>query len=313
MRLPNFFIVGAPKTGTTSLYHYLRQHPQIYMSPIKEPHFFSEEVREENLNNRLRSHYTRNTRGLTEFLARPDDRFLYRGIVSRWEDYVRLFDGAGNAIAVGEASVGYLRSETAPTRIAQMIPQARIVILLRNPIERAFSQYLYGVASGGIRWSLREHIERNLRHRSGQICAHYPFLEFGFYADPVRRYRSLFGDRVWIGWHNEYRDQPGKLCRDLYTFLGVDPLFEPGVRTRYLEAQVPRTPAIGWLKWAGVWKAVARLTPQSLRTPIRRSLMRPAGSASMSLEDRHCLIEIYRDDVQKLANELCRDLNSWIT
>lgn len=103
---PNFFIVGAPRAGTTSLYQYLRQVPGIYMSPVKEPNYFGT-----NRDGKKR------------------------------EEYLRLFSGAKGASAVGEASVGYLRAPEAPARIRQRVPGARIVISLRDPVEQVRSHY----------------------------------------------------------------------------------------------------------------------------------------------------------------------------
>ncbi len=117
-RLPNFFIVGAPKAGTTSLYYYLDQHPQVYMSAIKEPHFFAPEVREENFDPELRRGISRATGGLREFLSGPMRRKRFSGIVTDWEDYLRLFGGADGELALGEASACYLWSPTAAEQIA---------------------------------------------------------------------------------------------------------------------------------------------------------------------------------------------------
>jgi hypothetical protein len=106
-RLPNFFIVGAPKAGTTSLYHYLDQHPQVYMSTIKEPNFFAAEIREENFDPKLRRGIARETRGLRKFLSGPMHEKRFGGIVADWEDYLHLFANANNESALGEASVCY--------------------------------------------------------------------------------------------------------------------------------------------------------------------------------------------------------------
>src|SRR5450755_4155671 len=111
-RLPNFFIVGAPKAGTTSLYHYLDQHPQVYMSAIKEPNFFSAEIREKNFDPKLRRGVARDVRGLREFLSGPMRQKRFGGIGADWEDYLRLFANATNQSALGEASVCYLWSPT---------------------------------------------------------------------------------------------------------------------------------------------------------------------------------------------------------
>jgi len=311
-RLPNFFIVGAPKAGTTSLYHYLDQHPQVYLSPIKEPHYFAAEVRAENCDAGVRRRMARENRGLREFLAGSMREKRFSGIVTDWEDYVRLFSNAVDESALGEASVCYLWSRTAPGRIAARIPDARILVMLRDPAERAFSQYLHGIGNGAIRWSLHEHIRRNLSHHSAQLSPCYPFLEFGLYSEQLGRYLNRFGRNVWVGFHDDLRHRPQELLRSVFQFLGVSPEFEPDTARRYLEAQVPRVGAISWLKSLGLWEAAARVTPSKLRPLIRRALIRTPGTTRMDPADRRFLVDFYREDIARLASLLGRDLNGWL-
>ena len=298
-RLPNFLIAGAPKSGTTSLYHYLDQHPGIYMSAIKEPHYFAAEIREENCDPGLRCRIAR-------------ERNRCSGIVAEWDEYLRLFENATDETALGEASVCYLWSPTAPARIAERIPDARILVILRNPVDRAFSQYLHGLGSGVIEWSFREHIRRNLRHRSGQFCAHYPFLEFGLYSKQVARYLDRFGRNVRVGYYEDWRDRPMEVFRDICRFLNVSPKFSPDMSRRHLTPQIPRSGAIGWLKRSGWWQAAARVTPARLRPLIRGSLIRRPGTTRMDAADRRYVLDFYREDIRKLAGLVGCDLDGWL-
>ncbi|MCU1336449.1 MAG: hypothetical protein JWO19_2030 [Bryobacterales bacterium] len=311
-RLPNFFIVGAPKAGTTSLYYYLDQHPQVYMSPIKEPNFFAAEIREENFDPRLRPEVARDARDLRDFLAGPMLEKRFGGIVAEWEDYLRLFANGDHGSAVGEASVGYLWSRTAPERIAARIPNAKILVMLRDPTERAFSQYRQGLGNGSIGWTFREHIRRNLQDRSHQFCVHYPFLEFGLYSEQLGRYLERFGQNVWIGFHEDFKSRPLEVYQDICKFLGVAPDFSPDMDRRHMEVQVPGLNSIGWLKRRGFWQAAARLTPSSLRPLVRRAFMARPGTTRMDPADRQYLIDFYREDIRKLAGILDRDLDGWL-
>lgn len=272
-RLPNFFIAGAPKAGTTSLYHYLDQHPQVYMSAIKEPNFFAAEIRAENFDPKLLRGIARDARDLREYLSGPMRRKRFGGIVADWADYLRLFTNANNESALGEASVCYLWSPTAPERIAARIPDSRILVMLRDPADRAFSQYQQGLGNGAIRWSFRQHIERNLRHRSGLFCVHYPFLELGLYSEQLGRYLERFGRNVWVGFHEDFKNRPLEVYQNICGFLGVAQGFSPNMDRRYLEAQVPRR-------------------------------MDPA--------DRRYLIDFYRQDIGRLASLLGRNLDHWL-
>ncbi len=113
MSLTNFLIIGAAKAGTTSLYHYLRQHPDVFMSPVKEPQYYWDE-------------------GPKNMHACAYDRAAYE----------RLFEGSESRRAAGEASPQYLHSPTAPARIAADLPRSRLIVSLRNPADRAYSCYL---------------------------------------------------------------------------------------------------------------------------------------------------------------------------
>lgn len=310
-RLPNFFIIGAPKAGTTSLYHYLGQHPDIFMSAIKEPHFFAAEIREEHSDPELRR-TARENRGLRDFLAGSMREKRLGGIVADWEDYVRLFANAINESALGEASPCYLWSPTAPGRIAERVPNAKILVMLRDPAERAFSQYLHGLGNGAIRWSFREHIQRNLRHGSGLFCVHYPFLELGLYFEQLRRYLERFGSNVWVGFHEDFQNHALEVFQNICRFLGVAPEFSPDMSHRHLEAQVPRMAAIGWLKRSGLWESAASVTPAKLRPLIRRRLIRKPGTTRMDPADRHYLVDFYREDIRKVASLLGRELDEWL-
>src|ERR1700744_4238921 len=134
MKAPNFFIVGAPKAGTTSLYNYLGQHPQIYMSPIKEPNYFAGEMRLDNFVEEARRRIADEMHDLQEYLRGDMRQNRFGGWVSAWEDYLKLFRNVTDEIAIGEATPCYLWSETAARNIAARIPDAKIIINLRNPV-----------------------------------------------------------------------------------------------------------------------------------------------------------------------------------
>ena len=133
IKLPNFFVVGAGKAGTTSLYSYLQQHPEIYLSPVKEPCYFASELRAEYMSRDFALHVKRQTRELPRYL---DDNLPVKPfgwVVSDWDDYLRLFQKVANETAIGEATASYLWSETSAANIQARIRDARIVMILRDP------------------------------------------------------------------------------------------------------------------------------------------------------------------------------------
>ena len=160
---PNFFIVGAIRSGTTSLYEYLKDVPSVYMSAIKEPGYFSKSV---------------------------DTALLLTNPIRSKEKYLKLFENVENETAIGEASPTYLWDPQAPKLIHQQVPDAKIIIILRDPVDRAFSHYLMLVGNGSIDSSFEDVITHSLElphdNFNGRI------ISAGFYSEQVSRYLNLF-------------------------------------------------------------------------------------------------------------------------
>ncbi len=199
-------------------------------------------------------------------------------------------------------------SPTAPIRIAETVPDAQILVMLRDPAERAFSQYLQGVSNGAIRWSFREHIERNLRDNSKRISVHYPFLEFWRYACQIGAYLERFWKNVRIGFYEDFRDRPREVFRNICRFLGVDEEFSPDMQRRHMEAEAPGWRAVSWLKRSGLWERAARVTPGRLRPFVRRALRRRPGGVRMEAEERRMLVDYCREDIRTSLLESSRFL-----
>jgi hypothetical protein len=314
MKLPNFFIVGAPKAGTTSLYNYLGQHPQIYMSPIKEPNYFASEMRLENFVKEARPRVAEEMRTLQEYLRGDMRQKRFGGLVSTWEDYLKLFSNVADEIAIGEATPCYLWSETAARNIAARIPDAKIIINLRNPADRAFSQYLHMVTVGSTRRSFRDQINANLDCETKLLGPLRPLLEFGFYHEQVSRYLKEFpASQIHISFYEELEQAPELLLSELFSFLGVDPSFAPDLSVRYTVPRIPKLPGLTYFlrKWR-IWPYLRKLTPQPLITQWSSLMLRERAALTMDAADRAFLRDYYRDDIQKLAKLLNCDLSAWL-
>ena len=273
MREPNFFLVGAPKAGTTSLYHYLAQHPDIYMSPIKEPCFFSEEARSENFEPALRARGQQIEQDTRDFIAGPMRERRSGGIVRDWVDYLRLFAPARHQRAVGEASVNYLWSRTAASRIAESFPGARILMVLRSPADRAFSQYCHVLTGGHCSQSFRDYVHESLWRAGAGLGVYHPFLEMGLYAAQVERYLQAFPRRhIGIWFYEDATADPPAFLRQVFDFLSVDSRFTPDTSRRYNQPRV---------------------------------------TATMTADDRALMLDFYRDDIRRLQDLLNKDLSAW--
>jgi Sulfotransferase domain len=189
--LPTFFIIGAPKAGTTSLHLYLDQHPQVQMSANKEPRFF----------------------------AGPENGIPYApGRISTLHEYEALFDPA--VPVRGEASTDYAihpRREGAPARIERLVPEAKFLYLVRDPIERLISHYRMRVAFLGERRTLPEALS-DLSDRSS------PYLWPSLYASQLERYLEIFDqERILVVDHADLLSDRPRTLREIFSFLSVDP------------------------------------------------------------------------------------------
>ena len=226
MALPNFFIVGAAKAGTTSLYTYLSSHPQIFMSANKEPRFFSLPEGQP-----------------PDFRGPGDVEISHRGSITDFAEYKALFDDAGDAVAIGESSVTYLWNQSAAKRIHKAVPHARIIIVLRNPVERAWSAYLHKLREDVEPCaSFAEAIAEEVASRRSDWAPLWHYREMGFYHDHVKRYLELFGqEQVRIFLFEDLKSSPLLMIRSIFEFLEVDADFRPNIRTRHNITGVPRS------------------------------------------------------------------------
>lgn len=307
---PNFFVVGAGKTGTTSLHAYLNQHPQIYMSPVKEPCYFASEIRGNNIAADLRARLAAQTRMLRKILNDGREVKPLGWIAQDWDDYLRLFRNVRSERAIGESSAAYLWSPTAAANIRARIPEARIVMILRDPAERAFSQYLHQQSAGLTRAGFRDHIQRCLEDEHKQLSIYYPFLEAGMYSAQVERFLAQFpSSQIKVYWYEEAWRDPQSFLRDLFEFLEVDPSFTPDTTQKSLQRRRPRFEnAHYYLKKFKVWHVLRSAVPAQMR----RMAFRTGDSLNMDPADRRFLIDYYRPDIRRLSKLLNRDLNSWL-
>jgi len=279
--MPNFFIAGAPKAGTDLLFYQLDQHPEIYMSPMKEPNFFSAEVRPANFHPSLHPHMRNSEEMMQEYFATDPLPKRFGGVVTSRADYERLFVAVEAERAVGEGSVCYLWSQTAAKAISEAVPGAKIILVLMDPAERAFHQYLKSLADGNVSHSFSVHLDLAFEDRKlpqWQVRLFNPFLAFGQYTGQVQRYLEHFArEQLLISIYEDVRKDYGSWWRQVLDFLQVDSSFVPP------EVEVPSTPHF-------------------------KSGLEPG----MLPQERRRLVEFYRDDIHRLQEFLGIELRHWL-
>ncbi|MFN8161955.1 MAG: sulfotransferase [Solirubrobacterales bacterium] len=275
---PNLFIVGAAKAGTTSLHAYLGDHPDIFMSAVKEPHYFS----------RLQPSERRRA-----FLPTVDDE----------KDYLALFRAGGDKPVRGESSTSYLTVPEAAGRIRRACPDSKAVIALRDPVERAYSHFLADTRDGIEDRGFREALEDELsgREEGGWGAAHL-YVRTGLYAEPVRRYQETFGEDLMVVFFERLKEDPIAVVEDVLAFLNVS---TSHARSLSPEAhnphRVPRSRLARRVFTSGVVRRLSRrILPRDLRARAKDSLTRTSPKPGLSDSDREFLLEVFREDVGRL-------------
>jgi len=304
--LPNFFVVGAPKAGTTALYHYLDQHPGIYMSPIKEPAFFAADL--------IEYKRTLGTKEVdpAELRAFLDGPMIGKraGVIDEWEQYQKLFKHVRHETAIGEASGNYLASAAAPAAIGKRLPHARILMILRDPVDRLFSQYSQALSHGEVGPDFLSWVEEQWtaeQARTPRVGAVWN----GFYAQHVRRYLDHFpADQVRVYLYQEYRQSPQSVLRDVFTFLNVDPDIAVDVSRRHNVTRQPRSILLSRAA-APLQRALGGLLPAAVAARVRQVTHRRPRSLRAS--ERAVVLEIYRDDIRELRSLVKSELSDWLS
>ena len=299
MTMPNFFVIGAAKAGTTSFYHYLQQHPDIFFSPIKEPKFFALEDK------------------LPHYRGPGDQQQMTRGFVTDLEAYQALFGARRQERAVGEASTLYLYSRRTAACIHRYVPEAKLIAILRNPVDRAYSNFLQQVRDGYE--PLTDFVEA-LRAEETRIRDKWmPFWHYrqrGFYYRQLRRYFDLFDrPQIKVYLYEDLKADPQRLGCDVFRFLEVDDTIVLDTAIKYNVS--------GWPKHQVLHKLLVRpnpvktlvkgLTSARLRRLTKASLKRRnLERRPLPMETRRWLTKVYREDVLRLQDLIERDLSAWV-
>ena len=290
MNLPNFLVIGAAKAGTTSLYAYLKQHPQIYMSPMKGTGFF--DCKGEKLN-----------------YQGPGD-MQRRLPINNLKDYQSMFRGVSGELAVGEACTDYLYSAKAPQRIHHYIPDVKLIAILRDPAQRAYSQYLGNVRDGyepqaNFAQALAEEDER-IAH-NWHLRWHYQ--QRGYYYTQLKRYFELFSpEQIKVYLYEDYFYKPKEFFRDVFQFLEVDETFVPNTDVKRNVSKKPKNKQL--YRYLTFIRDKVPFGKNIVARWVEQTL--PADKPQLVPETRQKLINDYREDIVKLQDLIGRDLSKWL-
>lgn len=279
---PNLFIVGAARCGTTSLHNYLKQIPGIYMSELKEPHFFS-----------------------SEFL--PDH---YRNVINNEKDYRKLFEGITDEKIIGETSPSYFWKYKVASKIYKFTPKGKIIIMLRDPIERAYSHYMMDFNKGIIKIKLKEMLEKLNSKKTITLDMIPESIQQSFYHDAIKEYVEIFGRKnVKCIIFEEFQNNEKQIIQDILQFLN----FNGDLTQIKIKKENPlRMPkgAFGRfiLKHHTIRNIAIKTTPKKIRTYIQEIALPENKKIEISKEHKRFLKKLFSEDVIKVQKLLNTDL-----
>ncbi|MEM6821296.1 MAG: sulfotransferase [Verrucomicrobiota bacterium] len=298
-RWPDFLVIGAQKGGTTSLYHYLKQHPSVFLPQVKEPQFFAMAPR-------------------GDYFCGQGDASIERRlrIVFTEEDYLRLFADAKPEQKMGECSTYHLWSPDAPKLIHRKIPDVRMIAILRNPVDRAWSAFCHLQRDRrGESADFMEALENEPQHIEKDYNPLWRYVETGCYATQFKRYLEFFPrDQFLVLLNDELRDDPTATMHRVCEFIGVDNDFSFNFEKKLNVSGIPKFKVVhNVVKKQYAFKhTLKRILPLSVRRGISEWLFRNLMERKrMPDEARAHLEKKFRPEIDELESLMGLDLSHW--
>ena len=300
MTLPNFIVIGAGKAGTTSLHQYLSAHSDVFMCRPKEPRFLAYADAPAN------------------FQGPRDDRLFCPATQAEYE---ALFEGAGDAKAIGEASTWYLTHPDAAANMARLVPNAKLIAVLRNPVERSFSHWMHLIRE---QIEPLEDFEAACAAEAERIDAnwspHWHYVRQSRYGEGLARFLEHFErSQIKVFLYEDLLADPVAVSQSIYQFLGVRSDFAPDTAARLNVGGAPRFKALQRYLDNSLWggddplKLVKKVIPAGVKKNVKKNLTEMNLSRDITLTDdaRARLYTRLADDIDHLERLIERDLAAW--
>jgi hypothetical protein len=279
--MPNFFLVGTPKAGTTSIYKYLSQNSKVYVPKIKEPNYFC------NVGDQKRN--------IT--------------IIKNSKDYYNLYRGAKEDQLKGDFSVSYMHDVNAPAKIKQFNPYAKIIIIIRNPVKRAFSHWLMDRREGFTKKSFLTSLIEDFNYSGKRgFCHNSMYYDCSLYSEAIQRYRNEF-EKVLILIHEElFNDWEGGI-NSIFSFLEIsNPSSVDSLKMN--ESGLIKNSLIRIIYHSTTIRSIVRkIFADSLKEKIRRTIITKI-SDQLNEVDFNYAKKYFIDDVNKVR-QLIDNSNLW--
>ncbi|MBU0730974.1 MAG: sulfotransferase [Proteobacteria bacterium] len=299
MPLPNFFIIGAPRSGTTYMHNCLKQHPQIFFPIIKEPSFFS---------------YDKNNPKIVELYSKLDAAYGHK-LIRSMDEYANLFIDVKDKSSIGESSTNYLYFPNTAQNIYKHVPTAKIIVSLRNPVDALYSictwAYMYKfIYTPFFNLSIKEQL--NTINEFDRF-----YFNPYFYYKYLSEYLSVFDrSRIKIVIFEEWIKEPEKCIPEIFNFLELDTKSKVEYNVEEFKSDIIRSLFIKkiirrfFLEISNIINPFSAKFAYSLKNRIKATFH--TKPPPISPESRNELLKLYHDDIMKLQDLLDRDLSLWL-
>lgn len=307
MLKPNLFIVGAAKAGTTSLYSYLNGHPRINASIIKEPHFFSDDIRCKDVDPKRKK---RSCFDQKKYFAKKILAPKHIAYIESQDNYLKLFDFREDYSYFLDASTGYLYSKSAAKNIYGFNKDAKIIIALRHPVERAYSHFLMDL-NGGVLESkdFMKEVKKELQNKSKEYRQTHMYIEFGLYSEQIKRYLDTFPrENIMIVFQDELNRDTQKIMDGIFGFLDLEPI-KINIEKRENISRVPKSFILNNFMMKFVF--LRDFIPQKIKDTVKL-LLQTSHKPKMSSIEREHMLRYFKEDIEALEKLLDKDLSRWL-
>ncbi|WP_176223804.1 sulfotransferase family protein [Marivirga sericea] len=302
-QIPDFLIIGAGKSGTTSLDNYLKQHPEIFISERKEPNFYGYELNQ-----------------LSDFSVKSEINH-YTDSVTNLEDYLNLFSSAGQQQLKGETSNTYMYHNTAAERIQHYNPEMKLIAILRQPAERLYSRFLHLAREN----ELPTDNFLDCLDKESIWWWRNDLVKEGFYGQYLKKYYELFDhSQIKVFLFEDLKNHPEKLFKEVFQFLNIDSGFEPNLSVEYNQSGFIKNKKVDAI-FGGkgiINRTMKFILPKKIISSLKGNIQVQKKIQSLRSKNLHkpklktelkqqITNEIYLEDIKELQKLIDRDLSHW--
>lgn len=289
-------LIGAVKAGSSSVYGYLGQHPDIYVSPQKETKFFQWDGEAHRFSTKL-------------------DQEIYNNSIKTFDDYMGQFKGANGELAIGEATPSYLYNNKVAARAYRRFPDAKILVVLRHPVDRAFSHFLHTKRLGYEPLTFLGALAEEQYRITANWGPSWHYASQGYYYEQLKRFMEFFGkERMNIYLFDDLKSDPVGFTQNMYRFVGVDPCFEPDTKKIHNSGEMPKNKFMHDLaNKPNLPKTIIKsMLPKNVRGTLN-NFIRNKNSHKPKLDSdiRRELSANYQQDIRKTEDLIGIDMSRW--